>query len=238
MLKYQRNNIVKYNECYPGVIDSYFVTFNESLSQDVLIDGDMIYVKGKELYLSILHKTIKALDYLINTLGNEYDFIIRTNISTIINFKNLVCYLNTIPKHNVYNGGFLNCLTWFDERGGINVNTRHTYGLHGLYFVSGTSIIFSGDVVKHLLNNQDKLVHNIVDDVSLAHYVKNSLPDIYNKITAAPSARFVFIDKYPINEVASVVGSGYVFLRNCSPSRKRDLIRMNHIVSDCIDYGE
>ena len=48
-------------------IESYFVTLDENLNCDIKLDNNIIYVKGKESFINILYKTIKALDYLINT---------------------------------------------------------------------------------------------------------------------------------------------------------------------------
>lgn len=87
------------------VIDYYFVTFDENISENVLIKENIIYVKGKEMWVTILQKTIVAFDYLINKLNKSYDFIVRTNVSTMFNYSLLVSYLNSIRKYNVYIGG-------------------------------------------------------------------------------------------------------------------------------------
>jgi hypothetical protein len=68
-------------------VQYYFTTFRENQSNPIEVEGDCIYVKGKESYLGILKKTIDAFDYLFHFIG-DFDYVIRTNISTIVNIPN------------------------------------------------------------------------------------------------------------------------------------------------------
>jgi hypothetical protein len=63
----------------------------ENQTNQVEQENDIIYVKGKEHILNVLYKTITAIEYIFQK--NEYDFIIRSNISTIIHIPNLLQYL-------------------------------------------------------------------------------------------------------------------------------------------------
>lgn len=74
-------------------IDVYFITLTESQSEEVILNNNIIYIKGKESYTNILFKTLKSLKF-INNLNSEYDFVVRSNISTIINLNNLYEYLH------------------------------------------------------------------------------------------------------------------------------------------------
>ena len=65
---------------------------------------------------------------------------------------------------------------------GITLYKHNLYSLTNLHFFQGTSIIMSHDVINHLLNNQDKIKFDIVDDVSIAMYLRTYLPDVYNCI--------------------------------------------------------
>jgi hypothetical protein len=114
---------------------------------------------------------------------SNYDFIIRTNISTIIIYDNLITYLNSLPKKNIYIGAGLLTLNWFDIKFGINETTREKYGLFGLKFVSGTSIILSYDVAQYILDNSHLIDYNIIDDVSFGLFIRDYKPDIYENLT-------------------------------------------------------
>lgn len=155
--------------------DSYFITLKEDIKENVVIENDIIYVKGSESLMNITYKTIMSIDYLVNKLNKEYDFIIRSNVSTFCNLKLLNDSLMKLPKNNVYTGGLLSKLTWIDKKSGI-FNKKH----FGLNFVSGTGIILSLDIAKQLINDMNKLDMSIVDDVTIALYIKD-----YHKIAYA-----------------------------------------------------
>ena len=119
-LKIHRENLYK-NEC----IDFYFITYNENLTEEIMLVDDILFIRGKEDLLNILDKTIKAMRYFTNI--KQYDFIVRTNISTVLNYKLLNNYLNGIPKTNIYAGGLLFNLEWLDEPFGITEETTKKY---------------------------------------------------------------------------------------------------------------
>ena len=166
MLEVQRKYIHNYD-----TISTYFVMMKENLEDDVVINGDFIYVKGKESLLNILEKTIKALDYLVNVQKLEFDFFIRSNISTIINIPSLIKYLSHIPKTNIYRTGYRCAIQSTNVEYGIT-----DIGLYGLYFASGTSIVMSNDIFSHMLSNKNTLRYDIIDDVAIGLYVSIHFP--------------------------------------------------------------
>ena len=105
MLNIQRGYIHNHKN-----IDSYFITFDENQKEEVLLINDIIYIKGKESLINILYKTVKACEHLIN---NDYTYLIRSNISTLINLNNLYNYLNISPRTLFYSGGNIVTLKWW-----------------------------------------------------------------------------------------------------------------------------
>jgi hypothetical protein len=106
-------------------IKSYFIISSEHVNKPICI-GDIILTPGKEGYLpeisiggARLEKTINALEFLSN---QSYDFIIRTGISSLWIYSNLIEFLKTLPKENVY------------------------AGIDGGGFISGAGIIMSKDI--------------------------------------------------------------------------------------------
>lgn len=158
-------------------IDYYFITYDESITEEFKLIGDTLFIKGNESLLNIVDKTIKSLRYFTN--DKEYDFIVRTNISTAYNYNLLYNHLNELPKNNLYNGGLLFKLGWIDEPCGITKYNIEKYSLDGLYYFQGTCIILSPDVVKFILDNHNNLIHEVVDDVSICLFIKNYLPNVY-----------------------------------------------------------
>lgn len=200
-------------------IDTIFVVMRETQMNLVEQENDIIYVKGKEHVLNVLYKTITALEYIFQK--NEYDFIIRSNISTIIHIPKLIQYLHTIPTTGIYTGSqFLN-LQWLDPRVGI-----HNTSLFGTIFASGISITLSNDTVKYLINNKDKLRHDIVDDVSIGLLFQTYNPTILNE-----GKQYISSDLYT-NTITSKNTNinDYIFFRNKSSNRIVDIQIMDLIV--------
>jgi len=221
MLQVQRS----YLHNFPNV-HSFFVAFRESQQESIVVDNDFIYVKGKEEFLRITHKTIEAM-HLALELYPDVDFVIRSNISTVMNIPALLEYCASLPKDNVYTGGRMLNLLWLDPKSGIHDKTLKE--LWNTRFVQGTSIILSNDVAKHMVKNKKNIRHDIVDDVSIGVYIKDYLPDSY-------------YDKYypvyleNINDKDNVDSRG-VFFRNRTENRHTDADQMGMIVSELYNKG-
>ena len=156
----------------PIIPTYYFVMFKDLGDKEYFVDDKnyMLYINGIETFLpGILDKTIKALDVIHNKLKLEYDFIFRTNISTFIHFENTFSYLKKFAsesKKEMYYIGPILRLQWFDPVCGI-VDTQYM----GTEFFSGTCIIMSYALVENIITNREKIHYNIIDDVSIGHYV-------------------------------------------------------------------
>jgi len=217
-------------------IDVYFVSFNEEQQEDVIIKDDFIFVKGKEHHINILFKTMEALDYINSKMPNNYDFIVRSNISTIINLDNLYKYLNSIPNTNIYTGGTLETLNWLLQPYEISEEkqaNRNDY--YGLKYIQGTSIIMSNDVVQSILKMKENIEYDIVDDVKLGIIIRDNFPEIYanieNQVLALALAK-VSYNKFEPDSV---------FIRNSSYERKMDVHKMRimvniHLLNNAIQY--
>jgi hypothetical protein len=219
--KYYKNIFADLNT----IFDIFFISYNPKQERDIIIENDMIYLKGEEIYLDMTRKTIDALNYLIKIENKVYDYIVRTNISTIINYNNLYIFLQTLPDKQLYTGGLFETLTWLDYYSGINETTIQKYNLYNLHFIQGTSIIFSFDIANYFIENKNKLVYDIVDDVTLPLFLRDTLPDVYMNIEKYCNG-FVSINKYDTNAV---------FIRNKHSSEHGDIItQMVDIIKEII----
>jgi hypothetical protein len=114
--------------------------------EKITMNDDIMLIPGNECYVpGILNKTIEAIEYLYQTEDmTKYDYFLRTNISTVVDFKLLREELINTPVN--YGGGILINLKWLDHNNGIVDNTWF-----GTIYAGGTSIIFSKQYLKLLI---------------------------------------------------------------------------------------
>jgi hypothetical protein len=199
----------KYYSKFSNVKTIYY-HFNEDLIHDYELKDDILHIKGKETYIpGILDKTLKAFQYIDNNYN--YDYLIRSNISTIVNFDLLTEYLHDRPIQ--YGGGLSNG-----------------------YYASGTSIIFSKSVLKDVLQKREYMRTDFIDDVSIGLLIRDHLSNIEQHYI--PENRFIFIpdlngDRTKIIDL--IKDQSYIFYRNRQPDRKIDVKQMNIIIDYLYD---
>ena len=143
-------------------IRHYFYKFDNDIEKTTLI-GNTLHIKGVETYISgILNKTLTAFDYFKDY---NFDHIVRSNISTLVNFPILKLFIGNFD----YTGPLLYSKPLIDHKAGI---TKENLSLYACRFVSGTCIILSKRTVRLLVMNR-KLVesYNIIDDVAFGVFL-------------------------------------------------------------------
>ena len=132
-------------------VESYFIKGNINLGKTALVKEDIIWSKTDEgwspVSAGILNKTILSLEYLESRL-NEFDFVLRTNLSSFYVFPKLLEYLKVLPKQGCYCGS-------------------------GDGFASGCGFIMSSDVAGFLVKNKAKLIDqkHSPDDVIIGQFL-------------------------------------------------------------------
>lgn len=188
-----------------GNVHTIYYKYNPLLRESYLLNGDILEIKGNESYIpGILDKTLESFKYF-NI--DAYDYVIRSNISTIINFDLLVNNLDGI----VYGGGLAISLN--EQLKNIVVKPNSMYA-------SGTSLIFNNVGMKMLLSNENKINKTLVDDlaIGLLFYDLGIMPKIIND-------KFVFVDDGDVVDVGK-----YIFFRNRGNYRNKDCDNMRKIV--------
>jgi len=163
----------QYYQRFPNVKTVYY-HFDPTVDRDQL-DNDILQIRGEETYVpGILQKTVRAFEYFQNDF-EQYDYVVRSNISSIINFDSLTDKLKTDAKHRPVDYGSTNILKlhWLDPKSGIHDETHF-----GTRYASGTNIILSVPSVRSIVRNQDKIDYTIVDDVAIGIFMKEHRPDI------------------------------------------------------------
>jgi hypothetical protein len=94
----------KYMNQFPN-IRSYFIKMNPGLGADMdtVVDGDTIWVRGYECLIpGILIKTVHSIRHLLAV--DQFDYLVRTNMSSVLNLSLLYSLLEQHPKPVDYYG--------------------------------------------------------------------------------------------------------------------------------------
>ena len=203
-------------------IEHYFLIFSENMfgiDKTMIFYDNIIYFKGKEnLIPGVLLKSLYGMEFF----NNDYDYIIRSNISEIINFDLL---RDKLSKNNFdYGGSQYKKLQWLDYRAGILDKT-----FWGHKFVQGNAIIISNKFKNLIVQNKNIILnYNVVDDVAFGLLydelrIKNNLKDV---ITFEEK---INTDKYE---------EDIVFYRNKhSGGRKIDVVNMKKICDEILSLN-
>lgn len=196
----------KYYSKFTNVTTVYY-QFDPSITEQYVYKNDTLLIRGKESYIpGILDKTVLALKYFKHNL-NEYDYVVRSNISTIIRFDLLSEELNKNPV---------------DYGSGLCIEDN------GIKFCSGTSIIMSRQTVKELLE-RTHLLDRTIDDVSIGVLIQTHLPHIIMQYVLPDG--FVHVDIQDnilnwLNEHPNIV-----YYRNRTDDRNMDARRVEVITN-------
>lgn len=187
-------------------IESFFIEYHSD--SNVKIEKDTLYLPGKESFKNILTKTFLSLDYFIhkNKNNKSYDFVVRTNLSTVWDFDYLVKYIETLPKENLYAGP-------------IGPYYRVENGVFWFHFAGGMAIIMSIDVCALLLLPEKQKIakeFNIMDDIDIGYVLH--LSGIY--LTPFQYFKVDSLDKFYQLE-STIQARNYVCYRAKSESENR-----------------
>lgn len=96
--KYNKEIWRLYMNTFPN-IDSFFIEYNQELEDLYILEKDTLYFKGEESFENIIHKTLNSLEFFINNNSiKKYDFVIRSNLSTVCDFDMLQkCLSSELP---------------------------------------------------------------------------------------------------------------------------------------------
>ncbi len=132
-------------------VEVYFIKADPKLDTTSSIVDDVIWSKTEENYIpGILNKTILSMEAILPRL-DEFDYVLRTNLSSFYYFPKLLEFLKTAPQTNFYCG-------------------VDYYG----WFASGAGFILSPDLVKLLVENKSHFLDNMAsfDDVLIGHFLR------------------------------------------------------------------
>lgn len=190
-------------------VETYYYTFDENATE-ITIDADtnIMRVPGKNSFMpGILQKTIQAFAYGLN--HKDFDYCVRSNVSTVVNFPNLFHHLKATPF--LYGGTHVMTQT---------IETKSDAIPHGpVQFAQGTCIVLSHDSLRLIVQQRDSLCQEVADDVSIALFLKQQ-----HIIPQTIGTQYIgFQSSYNIDGVTA--------FRNHSSNRKDDSTNVRSIVN-------
>jgi len=146
-----------YLDLFTSSIKFFFLEYKNDMCEDIAEIHDFIYIKGQEdpIIPNLLNKTILAINYVKSKYN--FDYILRTNLSSIWNIPNLLSLYDKIPRNNFFGG---------------HVNYHH------ISFITGTGIFISNDLIEKLLEIMNHTYYEL-DDVSISIHMKNNNIQMY-----------------------------------------------------------
>lgn len=140
-----------YMHSMPHTIESYFLKDNPYLSTDYVIENDVVYCKTEQtIRPGILNKTLTAIEAFLPRIMSEFDYVIRTNLSSFYNFQLLINYLYSLPSQRCYSGS----------------------PSYENPFASGSGFILSPDLAQLLISHKHELYnHDAYDDVAIGTFM-------------------------------------------------------------------
>lgn len=148
---------------------------------DESIDGEWQYcakdmclrIRGKETYVpGILVKTLQAIRIVLELFPN-CEYIVRSNVSSVIDIPKLVKELNSQLIPVQYGGFMLNELKWIDPAGGVVDETWW-----GTRYASGTCFILSRALSTEMINQIHRFRLDLVDDLSIGVWMRECAPNV------------------------------------------------------------
>jgi hypothetical protein len=128
----------------PGLIVDWKYVYGKDSTPPFTTVHDVMYDVEETLIPGLLKKTMLAFRE-IEESGKQYDFIIRTNLSTWFHWENLLNLLAEFPATDLV--------------AGYSPDQSH---------LCGCCIIMSPDVVRHLIAHESSLDQSLLDDMAFS----------------------------------------------------------------------
>jgi len=135
----------------PKHVEAYFIKGSPNLEEPYSVIEDEIWSKSDENYIpGILNKTLLSMEALLPRL-DEFDYVLRTNLSSFYYFPKLLEFLKKLPTSECYSA--------------VIGNFNGKFG-------SGAGVIFSSDLVKLMIEHKAELIDNpLPDDVAIGRFL-------------------------------------------------------------------
>ncbi len=155
-----------YKDSDPEHIEVYFVKADPTIQDECELIEDTLWAKTEEnFYPGMTIKTLYAMEYMLPRL-HEFDYVIRTNVSSFFVFDRLQNYLKTLPKTGCFAGHI---------DGGNHEQLTDKW-------ICGAGMYPSSDMVELFVSNKDFILadpalYSNYDDVFISYFFQaNNIP--------------------------------------------------------------
>ena len=166
LVKEYWQHIINYaNKNYNGKIKIYLMYGKEFDKNyfNYLNEKDLFVCNYKDsLRPGILKKTVDFMKYIDENYNCKQLF--RTNLSSFLVLDNMLEVFKALDISNNYAGPYVDMKY---------IVKNHPLQKYVNYFISGSGIWFSKDIVKYILFNKNSINYNIHDDVEIAKILEN-----------------------------------------------------------------
>ena len=187
-------------------------------------DYDLVYDDIPENYYpGMITKTLRAVEHIDNTY--DYDYLIRTNLSTFWDFSRLLKRLENLPSTNCISGSRI----W---------NTSK--GITSAEYIAGVNLVLSRDLVKDIITNIDEVCSwsNIPEDLAISQHFINKGVELHPHHPTA-CQRIVHITQDNVDIIAEEIKKAQNLNRDNfrikNKDRKFDLIVLDYLLKECYE---
>jgi len=161
MMQYTRTWYARFE---PDVKTLYYYG-DPSLSEPVIDEEKkLLILPMSETYIpGILNKTIAALEFFFAQKDIVYDFVIRSNISSVLNFPHLLPLLQNVQHALFFGSTLCSMLAPVSETTKIICDI-----VPNLRFAHGTCLFFHPRAIEFLLSKKQLLRQDAEDDVTIS----------------------------------------------------------------------
>jgi hypothetical protein len=220
------------SQLYSVVYRFFFVFADPSLNMDVVCKDDCIYCKCDEcLEPGIFLKTMMAIRYCEDEF--QYDFILRTNLSSFWNFSILSLEIQSNPDISIGNI----CLQIID-RNKLHINYRWKYYLEIIdsffpirdtfIFLDGAGFLLSREMIRLLFLPFPclELLLNIPDDVAISIL-------LFNHISSKIEIHELLVEKKCVYGSQNMLSEsvGFVRNKNVDDNRILDIFNFKNLIA-------
>lgn len=214
---------------YTNVKTVYYLFSDIEKEYEYDSETNILQIKGIETFIPGQHKTIKAFEFFRDEFRN-YDYVVRPNASSIVNFDNLCNELNELTNNNnPMNYGGL----WMHIADG---STSPDYGIidnrfANLNYASGTCIILSKNAFAVLMDGLHLYDDSAVDDVSIGDFIHKHTEYTFTNLTKVVFTTEDHFLKNMHNNTNDKLKE-YILFRNRSNDRYYDIEIMKYIAKN------
>ncbi len=203
---------IKYIKSTSNTFDFYFIyggCCNKIVKNDFYTD---FYNDSVESIKNMTIKTLKFYKYIIENI--KFDFVLRTNLSTLFDFVKMNEWFSNIQEKNFFSGSIIS-------------NFSYEYTL-----ISGVNTVFSCDIVNFLNDNFYKFSYDENEDVETSKMVFNNVKNINFKSII----RIDFLSENTMlyHKCSEIDNDDIFCFRFKSNNRDNDVKNMNYILNKII----